>query len=93
MSRPPATLAQRLVVLIGALNVPTLKRLEVGLGVDLATLAQGLSDLQAQGLITQQSGVYPLTEAGRAELACLLQQEALPPRRVLRYRPPLAVSA
>lgn len=85
--------ARRLVVLIGALHHPTLKRLQVGMGFSLAGLATVLSELQAAGLVDQRSGTYPLTEAGRDQLADLLQQAPPTPRRVLRYRPPATVSA
>lgn len=91
MSRPLTPDAARCIVLAGALAVPTMALLRIGLGETVPPLGLLLADLEVAGLLVPVGDAYVLTNAGRVVLAELLQEE-----RAKRRPPPvlpLAVSA
>lgn len=91
MIRPLTLDAARCIVLAGALAVPTMALLRIGLGATVPPLGLLLADLEVAGLLVPAGHTYVLTDAGRVVLAELLQEERIKRRPLPAL--PLAVSA
>ncbi|WP_295821107.1 hypothetical protein [uncultured Deinococcus sp.] len=91
MTRPLTPDAARCIVLAGALAVPTLLLLRIGLGETVPPLGLLLADLEIAGLLVPVGDTYVLTAVGRDVLAELLREERVKRRPIPVL--PLAVSA